>query len=288
MLALKEKMQVIKTRKALKSTLSSLKQGISLGLVPTMGALHKGHLALVERALHQNDTAVLTIFVNPTQFNNQEDLDKYPKNLKSDVDLLHSISEDIIIFAPSIKEIYNNDVSSKIYGFNGLEKVMEGAFREGHFNGVATVVENLLRIVNPNRAYFGEKDFQQLQIIRKMVEIQNLPVKIVSCPIVREPNGLAMSSRNERLSTTTRKEAAFIYQTLQAAKKQFGTKSAQKVIESVKRQFEKQKNLRLEYIEITDAETLSPIKRKIKNIKYRAFVAVYADDVRLIDNIALN
>jgi len=281
-------MQVLKTRKALKSSISALQRGKGLGLVPTMGALHQGHLALVERALKQNDIVVVTIFVNPTQFNNLEDLDKYPKTLKADVDLLRTISDKIIVFAPSIQEIYETNVSSKKYEFGGLEKIMEGAFRDDHFNGVGTIVETLLRLVEPDRAYFGEKDFQQLQIIRKMVKTQKIPVEIIGCPIVRESNGLAMSSRNERLSKNTRKEAAFIYRTLLAAKKRFGTKSAQNVIDWVKRQFEKQQNLKLEYVEIADVETLAQVKRKHKKRKYRAFVAVYADDVRLIDNIALN
>ena len=165
---------------------------------------------------------------------------------------------------------------------------MEGAFREGHFNGVGTVVEALFKMVGPDRAYFGEKDFQQLQIIKKLVEKKRLPVEIIGCPIVRESNGLAMSSRNERLSRTLRNEASFIYKTLQGAKQKFGTKSARFVTDWVKGQFKKHARLELEYIQIADVETLSPVKRKRKNVKYRAFVAVYAEGVRLIDNIALN
>ncbi len=281
-------MQVLKTQKALKSAISTLKSRKGLGLVPTMGALHQGHIALVERALVQNDAVVVSIFVNPTQFNNAEDLKKYPKTLEADISLLKEASEDITVFAPSVEEIYQTDISSRKYEFNGLEKVMEGAFREGHFDGVGTIVETLLRIVEPDRAYFGEKDFQQLQIIKKLVKTKEIPVEIIGCPIVREPNGLAMSSRNERLPKSLRKEAAFIYKTLKTAKKRFGTESAKSVTDWVKKQFKGHKHLKLEYIQITDAETLTPVKRKKGKTKYRAFVAVYAADVRLIDNIALN
>ncbi len=281
-------MLLLKTRKDLISVLSSRSRGNGLGLVPTMGALHQGHMALVRRALEENDLVVVSIFVNPTQFNSAEDLKKYPKTIQADKALLGHISKDILIFAPSIEEIYANHVQSNSYDFDGLEKVMEGAFREGHFNGVGTIVEALLRLVKPDRAYFGEKDFQQLQIVRKLVEKRTLPVEIVGCPIERESSGLAMSSRNTRLSQKLREEAAFIYKTLLAAKDKFGTKSANEVTDWVKNQFSKQLDMKLEYFQITDEATLTPILRKQKNKKYRAFVAVYAGVVRLIDNIALN
>ena len=281
-------MLLIKTKKELLSQLSLAKRKGSLGLVPTMGALHQGHVSLVVKASSENTTTVVTIFVNPTQFDNQEDLHKYPSTLKADVALLEKISKEIIVFVPIASEIYGNEIASKTYNFEGLDKVMEGAFRDDHFNGVGTIVETLLKLVRPDRAYFGEKDFQQLQVIRKMVKLKKLPVVIVGCPIVREPNGLAMSSRNERLTKSMRNEASFIYETLQTAKLKFGTKSAPKVIAWVEEKFNKHHSLKLEYIEITDIETLTPIQRKQKNVKYRAFVAVYADDVRLIDNIALN
>lgn len=281
-------MLVIKTKKELKSTLSSLGKRKGLGLVPTMGALHKGHLELVKKALCENGVVVVSIFVNPTQFNSSEDLKKYPKKLDADTALLHRLSEDIIIFAPSITEIYAANVNPKTYDFDGLDKVMEGTFRDDHFNGVGTIVETLLTVVEPDRAYFGEKDFQQLQIIKTLVKKQNIPVAIIGCPIVREPNGLALSSRNERLSPNLRKEAAFIYKTLQTAKEKFGTESAKSITDWVKSQFKDLSNLKLEYIEIAHSDTLTPVRRKLKNRKYRAFIAVYANDVRLIDNIALN
>ncbi len=281
-------MLLIKTRKQLIAHLSTLKENQTLGLVPTMGALHIGHAALVNRAVQENHVVVVSIFVNPTQFNNTDDLDKYPQTLKADIEVLERISKDIIVFVPSIDEMYSEEVKSVNYDFDGLEHVMEGAFRAGHFDGVGTIVESLLTLVKPDNAYFGEKDFQQLQIIRKLTELRKIPVEIIGCPIVREVNGLAFSSRNERLSNNTRKEAAFIYKTLKSAKKIFGTKSAKNTKDWVTEQFGQHPDLELEYIEITQAKTLKPIVRKQKNKKYRAFIAVYAEGVRLIDNIALN
>ncbi|MFK5972817.1 MAG: pantoate--beta-alanine ligase [Flavobacteriaceae bacterium] len=281
-------MLVIKTKKELESRLSSVWGRKRLGLVPTMGALHNGHIALTTRALTENELVVVSIFVNPTQFNTAEDLKKYPKTLNADLALLQEASKEIIVFAPSVREIYAAEVHSKSYEFDGLDKVMEGAFRDNHFNGVGTIVEALLTLVRPDTAYFGEKDYQQLQIIKKLVQKRNIPVAIIGCPIVREPTGLALSSRNKRLSKSLRKEAAFIYKTLQTAKNKFGMESAKSVTDWVRSQFKTQANLKLEYVEITDLDTLTPIQRKLKNKKYRAFVAVYANDVRLIDNIALN
>lgn len=280
-------MLVITDKNGLKRFLSSLKDSNTIGMVPTMGALHLGHLALVKRAFSENDVLVVSIFVNPTQFNNKDDLRKYPKTLEKDVELLQTVSDNIIVFSPSVAEIYKERVVSKSYNFEGLDTVMEGVFRKNHFNGVGTIVEELLTLVKPHRAYFGEKDYQQLQIIRKLVEIKNLETKIIGCPIVREPSGLAMSSRNERLSDAERKEAALIFKILRDAKIKFGTKSAKKVVEWIKSEFKKHPKLRLEYIEIALADTLRPITRKQKNKAYRAFISVYIQDVRLIDNIAL-
>lgn len=281
-------MRPIKTKKELDKILKSTPSSKALGLVPTMGALHKGHLALVKRAVQENDWVVVSIFINPTQFNNKEDLVKYPKDLSKDLKLIESVDQEIIVFAPSVEEIYKRSVRPKKYDFQGLDNVMEGEFREDHFNGVGTIVEQLFSLIKPNNAYFGEKDFQQLRIIKKLVEIQKIPVNIIACPIVREDHGLAMSSRNERLSENIRLKAGFIFKTLQTAKEKFGTKSALKVKEWVKNQFLKEEDFKMEYFEIADVETLNPLKRKVKNKKYRAFIAVYAEDIRLIDNIALN
>ncbi len=281
-------MLLIKTREHLIERLATLEKNECLGLVPTMGALHIGHAALVNRAVEENNAVVVSIFVNPTQFNNSDDLDKYPLTLKADLEVLEKISKDIIVFTPSIEEMYNDEIKSTNYDFGGLEHVMEGAFRTGHFDGVGTIVESLLTLVKPDKAYFGEKDFQQLQIIKKLTEIRNIPVTIIGCPIVREANGLAYSSRNERLSKNIRNEASFIYKTLKSAKNLFGTESAMIVKDWVTNQFEQHPELKLEYIEITQANTLKPVVKKQKNKKYRAFIAVYAEGVRLIDNIALN
>lgn len=281
-------MLLIKTKKELQKQLSLAKEEGSLGLVPTMGALHKGHASLVAKSIAENTNTVVTIFVNPTQFDNQSDLEKYPNTLKADMNLLGELSRDIIVFAPKASEMYGEQSKSETYDFGGLDKVMEGAFREGHFEGVGTIVEKLLTLVFPNRAYFGEKDFQQLQIIKKLVSLRNIPVEIIGCPIVRESHGLAMSSRNERLAPSLRREAAFIYKTLRSAKKEFGTKSAKIVTEWVVKQFKNHPTLELEYFTICDIDKLRPVQRKRSSMKYRGFIAVYAKDVRLIDNIALN
>jgi len=278
----------IKTKKELLKKLKELPSKGNLGLVPTMGALHKGHGSLIERAVLENDHVIVTIFVNPTQFDNTDDLKKYPNTLDKDLKLIENISSNIFVFAPSIKEIYDDSVVSQTYDFHGLDKAMEGEFRDDHFNGVGTIVETLLRLIKPTKAYFGEKDFQQLRIIQKLTEIKNLPVEIIPCPIVREPHGLAMSSRNERLTSQLRQKASLIFETLQTAKEKFGTESALYLREWVTDVFKSSSDLKLEYFDITDVETLTPTKTKLKNIKYRAFIAVYAGDVRLIDNIALN
>ena len=288
-------MKIFEYKKELSDDIKSLKnKGETIGLVPTMGALHEGHQTLVEKALAENDQVVVSIFVNPTQFNNKEDLKNYPRPLERDIRFLKSIERNrILVFTPNPEDIYDGDVSSENFDFEGLEQEMEGAHRPGHFDGVGSIVKRLLLTVQPDRAYFGEKDFQQLAIIRKLTEKHRIDTEIVGCAIHRAENGLAMSSRNERLKPQFRKAAPFIYKTLTSAKLKFGTKSANNVTEWVKKQFEKHPILQLEYFTIADEKTLKPIKRKSPEnnrdkIKYRAFIAVYADDIRLIDNIALN
>lgn len=283
-------MKVFYNKTELSNHLDSLKaNGNSLGFVPTMGALHEGHLALVKKGLNDNDNVVVSIFVNPTQFDNTEDLVKYPRTLENDVALLKTVSKTkILVYAPTTEDIYEDNVTSESFNFGGLENEMEGAFRTGHFDGVGTIVKRLFEIVKPNKAYFGEKDFQQLQIVKKLVELNNIPVKIIGCPIYRTTDGLAMSSRNTRLTKEHRTAAPFIHKTLKSAKIKFGTKSARQVTEWVEKQFKKQPLLKLEYFIIADTETLKPVKRKSTKKTYRAFIAVYARDIRLIDNIALN
>lgn len=264
-------------------------KGFSIGIVPTMGALHEGHLQLVKRALQENDSVVVSIFVNPTQFDNKDDLDNYPRTLEHDLALLKTLNKTrIIVYAPSVKDIYPEHAISDVFDFDGLEFEMEGKFRIGHFNGVGTIIKRLLEIVKPHNAYFGEKDFQQLQIVTKLAKKYNIPVNIKGCKIHREASGLAMSSRNTRLKLEHKTAAPFIYETLKLAKIKFGTKSADKVTEWVYKQFKTHKLLELEYFLIADTHTLKPVKQKSNTKKYRAFIAVYAGDIRLIDNIALN
>lgn len=280
-------MKIFITKKEIKSYLSSLKeQNKSIGFVPTMGALHQGHLSLIKKAQQKNDLVVVSIFVNPTQFDKKEDLINYPKTIENDTKLLKSVSCDVL-FLPSVKEMYADDISSKKFDFDGLEHQMEGKFREGHFDGVGTIVKTLFEIVKPNKAYFGQKDYQQLQIIKKMVKKNRLKVKVKGCPIFREQDGLAMSSRNARLTDAQRKAAPFIYKTLKKVRKKFGTKNATIVTEWVENQFKKHPLLELEYFTIADKKTLEPIQKKESGKKYRAFIAVFAGKIRLIDNIQL-
>jgi pantoate--beta-alanine ligase len=260
----------------------------NVGFVPTMGALHQGHLSLVEKALVDNDCVVVSIFVNPTQFDKPADLEKYPRLLEEDVKLLNSIGGDIIVFAPEAAHLYNNDVSSKFYHFSGLEFEMEGRHRAGHFDGVGTVLNLLFRIIKPNTAYFGQKDFQQLQIVKKLVEIEKIPITIVGCPILREKNGVAMSSRNRRLSPDQLNQASLIYKTLKEVQKKFEYTSIPKLKTFVNTVFAENPAFELEYFEIADVNTLKSAERKRKTNTYRAFIAAWIGGVRLIDNIALN
>lgn len=259
----------------------------TVGFVPTMGALHEGHLSLLKTSLTNNNVTVISIFVNPTQFNNAEDLAKYPKTLEKDIEKIKTISHDIIVYAPTVEDIYEGNTASQHFDYDGLENQMEGKFRPGHFDGVGTVVKRLFEIVKPTNAYFGEKDFQQLQIVKKLVEKEKLHVHIIGCPVFRETNGLAMSSRNERLSASEKDDAKMIYKTILAAKKQFQTKSAQEVAKFVAAAFSNT-NFELEYFEIADEATLLPCIRKNKNTNYRAFIAVFVNKIRLIDTISLN
>ena len=282
-------MKILRTKKEVSTFVNTIKKtNKSLGYVPTMGALHQGHGSLIEQSVSENNYTLVSVFVNPTQFDNATDLDKYPRTLDNDVTLIERISGDIIIFAPKANELYDSKIVSKNYYFDGLEYEMEGKHRAGHFDGVGTILDIFFSLIQPNKAYFGEKDFQQLQIVKKLVAKYNLDVTIIGCPIFREASGLAMSSRNERLSKHSRKEAAFIYKTLLKAKEKFGTKSAIKVEEWVTDQFARNKHFNLEYVSIANVDTLKPVKRKSKNKKYRIFIAAFIDNIRLIDNIALN
>lgn len=278
-------MHLFNTKYALQTFLESLRKERNIGFVPTMGALHEGHLSLIKKSLLENDFTVLSIFVNPTQFNNLEDLHNYPRTLENDLKLVKNISSEIIVFAPSIEDIYEGNTSSDSHDFDGLEFQMEGKHRPGHFDGVGTIVKKLFEIVCPHNAYFGEKDFQQLQIVKKLVEKQNLSPTIIGCPIFREANGLAMSSRNERLSKQAREEAAIIYQALVEAKQFFQTHSAKETIEFVENIFHSNSNFRLEYFTIANEQTLESSDKKISSQKVRGFIAVFIENIRLIDNL---
>jgi pantoate--beta-alanine ligase len=257
----------------------------TIGFVPTMGALHEGHLELMRRAKSENELLVVSIFVNPIQFNKPEDLAKYPRTFESDCEMLESVGCDVL-FYPSTAEMYPEPDHTQ-YDFGVLAQTMEGRFRPGHFNGVAIVVRKLLEIVMPAKAYFGEKDFQQLAIIQQLVRMLNMPVEIVPCPIVREADGLAMSSRNMRLSDDERKIAPYIYQTLSQAAARYPKYSPEEIKKWVGERFEKHCVFVTDYIEIADYTLLQPLENWKDGTGAVLFVAVYLGQVRLIDNIRI-
>lgn len=262
------------------------KSGKKIGFVPTMGALHKGHISLVEKSAEENDFTIVSIFVNPTQFNNADDLEKYPRTEDADEELLKFSGCDAV-FIPSVPDIYPSGQRSDSFSFDGLENQMEGKFRPGHFDGVATVIKRFFEIIKPDKAYFGEKDFQQLRIVQELVKKTNLPVEIIPVPIMREDDGLAMSSRNKRLTEEMRNESPKIYQILSEAKEYLQSHTVEQTKDFVKQKFSQTK-LELEYFEIADEQTLQTVSSKNDHVKIRAFVAVFAGEIRLIDNISLN
>ena len=283
----KEEMQIIKTKSELQQTVSALKlQGKSVGLVPTMGALHEGHASLIRRSVSENAVTFVSVFVNPTQFNNKEDLAKYPRNLQADAELLAGIGADFM-FAPTPEEMYTAEEMSTTFAFDfgGLDEVMEGKMRPGHFNGVVQVVSKLFRLVEPDRAYFGEKDFQQLAIIRRMVEVMGFDLQIVGCPIVREASGLALSSRNERLSSSEKETAVNISRVLFASREYAKTHSVAETQQWVADEINAVPGLEVEYYEIVDQTTLQPVTDFGHAI---GCVTVYCGPVRLIDNVKYN
>lgn len=280
-------MQVLRSRIEAEQAMAEKRTGThSIGFVPTMGALHQGHLSLVEKSKSENDFTLVSIFVNPTQFNNSEDLEKYPRKETGDLELLENAGADAV-YLPEVKDLYPNGRETEHFDFGGIEKVMEGKFRPGHFDGVGTVVKRLFNSLQPDKAYFGEKDFQQLLIIRKLVELENLPVEIVSVPIKREEDGLAMSSRNLRLSEEMREEAPHVYKILKEAKNYFSSHTPEETLEFALERFS-HTSLKPEYFEIVDEQSLQPLRDKNTAENARAFVAVYAGDIRLIDNLRLD
>ena len=282
-------MQIITTKSELtRQVAACLRQGKTIGFVPTMGALHQGHASLIQRACSENEVCYVSVFVNPTQFNNAEDLAKYPRNLEKDAALLESLGVHFV-FAPTPDEMYTQEEMQEPFSFdfNGLDEVMEGKMRPGHFNGVVQVVSRLFELVRPTRAYFGEKDFQQLAIIRHMVERSSLSsqfsdLQIIGCPIVRENSGLAMSSRNERLSEEEKQTAIAISQTLISSMKWAKTDSVAEVQQRVIDTINAIEGLEVEYYEIVDKTTLQPTDTFQNAV---GCVTVYCGPVRLIDNI---
>ncbi len=279
-------MLLVKTIKELQNLLNDSRKFGTIGFVPTMGALHKGHLSLIKQAVLGNETVVVSIFVNPTQFNNSTDLEEYPRTLESDLELLETTGCQIV-FAPNTKEVYPEPDIRK-FNFGKLETVMEGKHRPGHFNGVAQVVSKLFDIVKPDRAYFGLKDFQQLTIIKEMVLQLKITVEIVACPIIREKSGLAMSSRNELLTDEQRKNASLLHKTLLTAKEQKGQKTVSETITRVIEMINRNPFLNVEYFEIVDDEQLQPVKNWNEKSSKIGCVAAFCGDVRLIDNIYFN
>lgn len=277
-------MEIIHTVSHLEALLRQLRgEGKTIGFVPTMGALHAGHLKLVKLCASENDVCVVSIFVNPTQFNNKEDLQRYPRNLEEDSQLLTQVDADVL-FAPSVEEIYP-EPDSRLFDFGLLDKVMEGRYRPGHFNGVAQVVSKLFAFTKPDRAYFGEKDFQQLAIIQAMVKQLRLPVQIVPVPIVRESDGLAMSSRNQLLTEQQRIEAANIYRVLNESRALVETTTPDKLTDWVIDRVNEVSELQVEYFEIVDGESLQLVSSWEHADSVVGCIAVFCGAVRLIDNI---
>lgn len=258
----------------------------SIGFVPTMGSLHKGHLSLIQLAKEQCDLVICSIFINPTQFNKEEDFQHYPKNVERDAEMLQKIGCDIL-YMPSVDDIYPNGLEKKSYDLGQLGEVLEGSFRPGHFDGVIEVVYRLFAIVNPDKAFFGMKDFQQLAVIRWMVSYFDMPIEIIGGPIVRDLDGLALSSRNERLSPEERKSALKLSKALFYIKKNYPKKGFNVLRKECIEEIEKDPNLDIEYIEMASALDLRPIKEYSESDTVGVFLAAYCGAVRLIDNIVL-
>lgn len=282
-------MEIIRTVAGLRSSVEALKnEGKTVGLVPTMGALHKGHLSLVERARAANDAVVVSVFVNHTQFNNKKDLETYPRTEEADARLLQEAGTDIM-FAPEAEEVYP-EPDTRVFDLGPVAEVMEGAMRPGHFNGVAQIVSRLFDMVRPTRAYFGEKDFQQIAVIRRMVELEGFDLEIVECPICRHDDGLAMSSRNVRLTPAQREIAPAIHRTLKSSVEKAETLTLSETRKYVVDELNSMPHMEVEYYEIVDPLTMQPIDswEAPHNRPAVGCVTCYCGEVRLIDNIKYN
>ena len=267
-----------------KELLKSVKHKLSVGLVPTMGSLHEGHLSLIEKAYSENDEVIVSIYVNPTQFNDKEDLKKYPRNIKEDLKKLNRF-ENVIVYTPENNDLYQKNESSKQYDFGSFTNLMEGKHRPGHFDGVATIIEKLFKIFNPDNAYFGEKDFQQLLLIKTLTEQLDIDTNVVGCETIREPDGLAMSSRNKLMSYKERKSAKEIIKLLLWAKEVYSMFDFAQIRDEIKNRSKLIDSFKLEYFEIMNLEEFSSISKK--NNEIRAFIACRIGNIRLIDNIKL-
>ncbi len=282
-----QNMEILRNRHSLSDYIAKIKnQGKKIGFAPTMGALHDGHMSLYKTARKDNDIVISSVFVNPTQFNNPDDLKKYPRTEEKDIEMLEKAGVDAV-YIPQVEDIYPQKAESKHYDFGGIENEMEGKFRPGHFDGVGTVVSELFRQIQPDNAYFGEKDYQQLAIIRKLVEIERFPITIHGVPIYRAENGLALSSRNARLSDEEREGATLIYKTLVKVNEWFRVISVPEIKKRVEEIFARSE-YELEYFLIADEETLKETDFFYKDRNFRAFIVVFVGEVRLIDNMHLD
>ena len=280
-------MLVFRDISTLQNHLNNLKSKEKIiGFIPTMGALHNGHLSLVNKSVSQNDFTVVSIFINPTQFNNVDDLKTYPSDIDKDLELLRSISDKIIVFNPEPNELYSGDIRLDNFNFNGLDKYMEGKFRGDHFVGVATVVSKLFSLIKADNTYFGEKDFQQLRIIENLIKEKNFSTKLIRCETIRSEDGLALSSRNNQLNFSSKKIATNLFKALNFAKEKIDVLSINEIEQKISDNLSNFKEIKLEYFVIADEQNLKPIKYK-QTEKYRAFIAAYVSGVRLIDNVKL-
>lgn len=280
-------MKLIKDIHSLSQLINSKKQEkISIGFVPTMGALHEGHVSLIKQSLLENNFTITSIFVNPLQFNNPDDLKKYPRTLDSDIQMLE-LAGCNALFVPEASEVYSKDEKPLQFDLHNLANVMEGKFRPGHFTGVITIVHKLFSWIKPDFAYFGEKDFQQLAVIRKMADALHPDIVVKGCPTIRETNGLAMSSRNVRLSKSVRNDASIIYKAMQHARQLKNVLPVYEVCLKVRSMIEEVAPFKVEYVEIADAVNLQSLQQWSDSQSPRIFIAVFANDVRLIDNAAL-
>ena len=280
-------MLVFRDNSTLQNHLKNLKNNNKIiGFVPTMGALHNGHLSLVKKSISQNDLTVVSIFINPTQFNNVNDLKTYPSDIDKDLELLRSISDKIIVFTPEPDELYAGDIRLEKFNFNGLDRYMEGEFRGNHFVGVATVVSKLFSLIKADYAYFGEKDFQQVRIIENLIKEKKFKIKLIRCETIRSEDGLALSSRNNKLNFSSKKIATNLFKALNFAKEKIDDLGIDEIEQKISDNLANFKEIELEYFVIADEKNLKPIKHK-QTEKCRAFIAACVSGVRLIDNVKL-